>query len=188
MPLRAVRSISDPVFDGLFALISALPKLAFQYLAPKLASACAHLPSPAFQICTGVFASAESTFTLSNATAPAETFAPFLSNSSLVSNVTALAPAASATSRPVAATLFKGALESIAHHWTRMAFDEDPLHRGLCVALGYATVLVSGAWYLKSTDNEYSRSVNRAIREGIKQQLTLLKVCLFVFVEVRYCV
>ena len=66
-----------------------------------------------------------------------------------------------------------------------MAFDDDPVHRALCVVLGYAAVAFAGFVYLQSTQGAYGQSNNRAICDGLKQQLVLLKVVLFVFIEVR---
>lgn len=73
----------------------------------------------------------------------------------------------------------------LAHrHWKQMAIEDDPFHRALCVVLGYAFAMFGGFWYLKSTQNDYSQQMNKAIRDGIKQQFILLKVGLFVAIEV----
>jgi hypothetical protein len=75
---------------------------------------------------------------------------------------------------------------AIGRHWVDMAFIDDTFHRSLCVALGYFAFALAGIMYLQSTTTPFGQNVSRAIREGIKQQLTLLKVCLFIFVEVRF--
>ncbi|KAL8287429.1 hypothetical protein RQP46_003287 [Phenoliferia psychrophenolica] len=137
LPLRAVRSISDPIFDALFSLLAFLPRLALSYLSPASLSSS---PSPSVPI-----------------------------------------PTPSPRSTLPALQLF---LHSIASHWTAMAFDDDPVHRALCVALGYAAAAFGGFIYLQSTQGSYGQSVNRAIRDALKQQLVLLKVVLFVFIEI----
>lgn len=65
-----------------------------------------------------------------------------------------------------------------------MATEQDTFHRILCVAAGYSTALIGLGWYLQSTLHSYGRNFNRAIRDGIKQQFVLLKVCSFIFIEV----
>lgn len=174
MPLRAVRSLSDPLFDALFSVVTAIPIFLFRTIAPKALPLCTKLPTALSAVCTHILGSPAAL----NATASTI-------DSTAATNATIAATATVAAARPVAATALKKALKAVAHHWSRMAFDDDNLHLALCTALGYATVLLSGVWYLQITSNEYSQSVNKAIRDGVKQQLTLLKVCLFVIIEVR---
>lgn len=175
MPLRAVRTISDPLFDALFSLVAAIPKFLLRQAAPRLAPVCAALASPFAQACTKAFGPV-SVSLAANATEPVVAL-----NSTLAGNGAA---GLTEVARPAAVTLLKKTLDAIAYHWTHMATDDDPLHRGLCIALGYGAALLAGVWYLQFTQSESAQQVNRMIREGITQQLVLLKVCLFIFIEV----
>lgn len=172
LPLRAVRSISDPIFDALFNIVIFLPLLMFAHLAPLIAPSCNSLPQAISNLCTSLF--------------PSPTALTDVASS--VADATPSLPAATAgivKASPVALTFLKRAFLSISSNWERMAYADDALTRALCVVFGYASVAFAGAIYLQTTRNAYSQSVNRAIREGIAQQLVLLKVCLFIFIEVR---
>lgn len=170
LPLRAVRSVSDPIFDALFNVLAFPSKVAFAHFAPRIASSCSSLPHAISSICTSLFPSPSILIA-----ATAVEAAPSLPD----------ATAGITKATPVALTLLKRALLWIATHWEKMAYADDSLTRVLCVALGYASVAFAGAIYLQSTRNAYAQSVTRVIREGIAQQLVLVKVCLFIFVEVR---
>ncbi|KAI5479294.1 hypothetical protein MNV49_003812 [Pseudohyphozyma bogoriensis] len=150
-PLLAVRAVSDPIFDFVFAVLAYVPRLVLSTLRDK--------PTP-----TPTIASEN------------------LSVSDLVGNATA---ALEFLTQPAPHKSFaKTTLEGISRGWLNIAFVDDNFHRGLCVALGYAATLFGGMVYLQSTKTAYGRSVNKAIREGVKQQFTLLKVVIFVFVEI----
>ncbi|KAK4701378.1 E3 ubiquitin-protein ligase MARCH6, partial [Phenoliferia sp. Uapishka_3] len=152
LPLRAVRSLSDPVFDFIFSLLSFIPLLLISYFAPT--------------------------------SSPSSTTASNSITTTLAQNATTVLSSTSSTSSIPSTRPLQKAFQTISKHWTSMAFDDDPLHRALCVALGYAAVAFAGFVYLQSTKGVYGQSVNRAIRDGLKQQLVLLKVVLFVFIEI----
>lgn len=163
LPLRLVRIISDPIFDTIFAFFTSVVQLSYSATAPLFAPFC-NISSPSYlvKVCSFV--------TLLDLLKPVATPAPV--------EVSVVAPKA------ISLAIKKVAFQII-DHWDQMAYADDTTHRALCVALGYSSVLILGACYLKSTNGEYSQTVNRAIRAGIKQQLTLLKVCFVVFIEVR---
>ncbi|KDE03706.1 hypothetical protein MVLG_05837 [Microbotryum lychnidis-dioicae p1A1 Lamole] len=158
MPLRVVRWFSDPVFDKAFEVVMWAPRKGVRFVDTMVQDA-------------------------GDGTILGKVLAKFggvASHSPVVANSTV----AVASTKPLAASSVKTTFKTAVKHYKMMGHAEDTFHRALCTALGYMTFLLGGAGYLHITDNEYSRSVNRAIREGISQQLTLLKVCFFVAVEI----
>jgi hypothetical protein len=158
LPLRAVRSMSDPVFDALWTTLTFLPRIALSHVAPHIAPLCSSLPSSSLRkACATLFPSiATSPVTISIANTSAE------------------------STRPLVISTTKHVLESIAHHWVEMGIAEDPLHRTLCVALGYVAILTVGSFYVHFARDEYGLSFGKIVRETG----TLFKVCLFIFIEV----
>lgn len=58
-----------------------------------------------------------------------------------------------------------------------MAVGDSRLDRFLCIAVGYAMIVSGAIVYLKYTQNAPARQAGIAIRETVKQHLTLIKVC-----------
>lgn len=162
IPLRAVRSISDPILDFIFDNSTLVVKTLFNLSISPILSLCpvdiSDLMFPINKIC--------------QLNSPVEIV-------SKIASETLAKTTEKGSSAVIKATLLK-----IAATWTKMSYAEDTMHRTLCVGLGYGGILLAGMIYINSTNTEYGEAVNRAIREGIKQQLTLMKVCIFVFVEV----
>ncbi|KAK4045943.1 hypothetical protein OIV83_006501 [Microbotryomycetes sp. JL201] len=162
-PVRLVRMVSDPVFD---ALLSSTSKVLHSILASAhnvLANICHGAPLFFSTTCGQLMS------TLAHATSDGV-------NVTLSANEVDVATAR--------ATLLKQVFHTIGDHWQRMPYANDTLHRGLCIALGYASLLFAGVWFVSSTQGEYGEQMHRAIREGIRQQLVLLKVCAVIIVEI----
>jgi hypothetical protein len=66
-----------------------------------------------------------------------------------------------------------------------MGQGQSSLDRTLCVAVGYMTTAFCAAYYVNATGNEYGQRVGRAVRDGVRQQLMLFKVCLLPLFKVR---
>ncbi|KAG6826951.1 hypothetical protein H0H92_013788 [Tricholoma furcatifolium] len=67
--------------------------------------------------------------------------------------------------------------------WTRLAVGDTPLDRTFAIALGYAVVGVILAFYLNLITVGNARTAGRAVRGAIRQQLLVLKVATFIFIE-----
>lgn len=157
-PLRAVRSISDPVFDALWTTLTFLPRITLSYIATYIAPLCSSLSSSSLsKACATLFPSI--------ATSPVPI---------------TLATASTESTRPLVISTTKYLLASIAQHWVEMGIAEDPLHRTLCVILGYVAILTVGSWYLHFARDEYGLSLGKIVRDTGTQ----FKVCLFIFIEV----
>lgn len=192
LPLRAVRSVSDPTFDILWGAISFPPFALYRFVSPHLVLYCSLLsstPQHLHHACLSFFNSSiplvtSETASLLNSTTPATLIdnSTLLSSSFLVDNATSTL---SNSSLPLAATFVRTLHQSIQSHWAQMGLASDPTHQVLCIALGYSTLALTGWLYVHITSkNEYSQTVERMVRHGIAQQLLMLKVCFFIFVEV----
>lgn len=69
--------------------------------------------------------------------------------------------------------------------WLKMGLEDDSQLRIWCTVSGYLFALALAGCYLHGTRSSYGASVNRALRDGVKQQLVLFKVAAFMVVEVR---
>lgn len=67
-------------------------------------------------------------------------------------------------------------LQDVKHTWHTMAVGDSQLDRGLCVALGYVVIIVGAGLYLRHTQSGPVRDASAAVREAIRQHLTLAKV------------
>jgi len=67
--------------------------------------------------------------------------------------------------------------------WTRLALGEGPGERVFAVVLGYAVVGSLLALYLNILTVGNARSAGRAVRNAVRQQLLVLKVATFIFIE-----
>lgn len=66
--------------------------------------------------------------------------------------------------------------------WINMAHNDEPLDRILCITLGYiSTGLLAALWYYR--DSHLERPWSRPIQHHIASYGTLLKVAMFVVVE-----
>lgn len=66
--------------------------------------------------------------------------------------------------------------------WISMAHNDEPLDRVLCISLGYVvTGMLAGLWYYR--DSHLERPWSRRIQHHISSYGVLLKVAMFVVVE-----
>lgn len=68
---------------------------------------------------------------------------------------------------------FKGA-------WYHMAVGSGPAERGFAIGLGYAIITLALALYLNILTVGNARTATRAVRNAVRQQLLVLKVCVLV--------
>ncbi|KAM0786584.1 hypothetical protein ACM66B_002040 [Microbotryomycetes sp. NB124-2] len=162
-PIRLVRLVSDPIFDAALRTVSNIFRSIVAPVRHAIVDICRSAPLFMGSACARMLSG------------PANL-------ASGNSDVTTNAADASVYARRSAA--LKRAFETVSDHWQRMPYETDKLHRGLCVALGYAAILFGGVCYVRSTHGEYSEQMHRAIRENIRQQFVLLKVCAFVLIEI----
>jgi E3 ubiquitin-protein ligase MARCH6 len=67
--------------------------------------------------------------------------------------------------------------------WTQFALGEGPSERMFAVLLGYAVVGLLLALYLNILTVGNAKSAGRAVRNAVRQQLLVLKVATFIFIE-----
>lgn len=67
--------------------------------------------------------------------------------------------------------------------WMQFALGEGPSERVFAVVLGYAVVGLLLALYLNILTVGNARSAGRAVRNAVRQQLLVLKVATFIFIE-----
>ncbi|GLB43378.1 putative RING finger membrane protein [Lyophyllum shimeji] len=67
--------------------------------------------------------------------------------------------------------------------WMRLAIGESPADRAFAILLGYAVASIILALYLNLLTIGNARSAGRAIRSAVRQQLLVLKVATFIFIE-----
>ncbi|KAF5383819.1 hypothetical protein D9615_003736 [Tricholomella constricta] len=67
--------------------------------------------------------------------------------------------------------------------WIRLAVGEAPADRAFAIILGYAVVGLAVAIYLNLLTVGNARSAGRAVRSAVRQQLLVLKVASFIFIE-----
>ncbi|KAK4055801.1 hypothetical protein OIO90_003053 [Microbotryomycetes sp. JL221] len=163
-PIRLVRIFSDPIFDAALSLVSNAVRTLTKAIHPVSTIICNSGPAFIVNICSrlGQNRSHDDIITAANSTAAAT---------------------ARSSALPTAVALRRGFLV-IADHWHRMPYETDPMHTGLCVALGFVALLFGAAWYVQSTQGDYSQQMHRAVRDGIRQQFVLLKVGAFILVEI----
>jgi E3 ubiquitin-protein ligase MARCH6 len=67
--------------------------------------------------------------------------------------------------------------------WVRFALGEGPSEKVFAVVLGYAVVGLLLALYLNILTVGNAKSAGRAVRNAVRQQLLVLKVATFIFIE-----
>ncbi|KAG5640450.1 hypothetical protein DXG03_008621 [Asterophora parasitica] len=67
--------------------------------------------------------------------------------------------------------------------WVQFAIGESPADRVFAIVLGYAVVLLGVAIYLNLLTVGNARTAGRAVRSAVRQQLLVLKVAAFIFIE-----
>ncbi|PFH51012.1 hypothetical protein AMATHDRAFT_143498 [Amanita thiersii Skay4041] len=74
-------------------------------------------------------------------------------------------------------------LEKFKETWLRLALGHGPVERLFAVSLGYIIFAVLVALYLNLLTVGNAKTAGRAVRNAIRQQLLVLKVAAFIFVE-----
>jgi E3 ubiquitin-protein ligase MARCH6 len=62
--------------------------------------------------------------------------------------------------------------------WTRLALGNGPVERTFAVALGYAVLALLLSLYLNLLTVGSFKSAGKAVRNAVRQQLLIVKVCL----------
>ncbi|KAM0750560.1 hypothetical protein T439DRAFT_380454 [Meredithblackwellia eburnea MCA 4105] len=127
LPLRAVRSISDPIFDVLFNSI--------KFVATTLLTILGK--STVIPAATTVAATANDTVIATSAALATQSVADAGGAATIFSSL----------------QIF---LRSLAQHYAAMAFEDTPFHRALCVGLGYVGIIIGGAIFLHSSRDRHS--------------------------------
>ena len=172
LPLRAVRTVSDPVFDATLATALYLPRQAIAALAPIIGTKCTLLPPAIGKLCHSVFTSTTGVVGLA-------------ANSTDVASTLAGAERVLESNPRRAVGLKLAALfASVSKHYYGIATENDTLHRTLSVLLGYWAIFVGGMFYLATTQQAYSQNTFKVIRDGLIQQALFIKVAAFIFIEI----
>ncbi|KAJ7623737.1 hypothetical protein FB45DRAFT_1089571, partial [Roridomyces roridus] len=67
--------------------------------------------------------------------------------------------------------------------WTRLALGHGPKERVFAVALGYVVVMILVSIYLNLLTVGNMKTAGRAVRTAVREQLLVLKVATFIFIE-----
>ncbi|XP_006462126.1 hypothetical protein AGABI2DRAFT_118987 [Agaricus bisporus var. bisporus H97] len=67
--------------------------------------------------------------------------------------------------------------------WCRLAIGSGPTERAFAIGLGYAVIGIVLALYLNVLTIGNARSATRAVRNAVRQQLLVIKVAAFIFIE-----
>jgi E3 ubiquitin-protein ligase MARCH6 len=76
--------------------------------------------------------------------------------------------------------------QAIEEAWVELANGDGSLNRAFAVAVGYSLIFLSFAIYLNILNVGSVQSAGRAIRNAIKQQLVVLKVVVFILIELAF--
>ncbi|KAL1742132.1 hypothetical protein HDZ31DRAFT_84364 [Schizophyllum fasciatum] len=78
----------------------------------------------------------------------------------------------------------KAIVKEIKTTWTVFALEDQPPQRGFAVILGYSMILLGAGIYLNLLSVGNVQTATRAIRNTVRQQLVVLKVAFFIFIEI----
>ncbi|TRM65382.1 hypothetical protein BD626DRAFT_546886 [Schizophyllum amplum] len=73
--------------------------------------------------------------------------------------------------------------EAITQTWTRLALGDGPTERAFAICLGDSVILLSAAVYLNLLSVGNVQTATRAVRNTVRQQVIVLKVAFFIFIE-----
>ncbi|KAI4521828.1 hypothetical protein K525DRAFT_279161 [Schizophyllum commune Loenen D] len=68
--------------------------------------------------------------------------------------------------------------------WIMLAIGDQPAQRAFAVVLGYSVILLGAGIYLNLLSVGNVQTATRAVRNTIRQQLVVLKVAFFIFIEI----
>ncbi|KAJ6616969.1 hypothetical protein B0H10DRAFT_1346361 [Mycena sp. CBHHK59/15] len=199
LPIRAMRIVTDPIVDSLMYIIAAL---LLPLVARLLYRTVNLLFLGALFFISIVFGQhkAEKTFEATSAVyfrvhklsdKPLEQLLAWTSFSSptvpLETPATPGVPSAIiSAAEPYFAALGQEVRLSAAQirtTWTRLALGHGPKEKVFAVALGYVVVMILVSLYLNLLTIGNMKSAGRAVRTAVREQLLVLKVATFIFIE-----
>ncbi|TFK63266.1 hypothetical protein BDN72DRAFT_964036 [Pluteus cervinus] len=202
LPIRAMRLITDPVVDAFFYLL-------VEYMLPPVFRLIRHFIALLFIVTVRIidllFGSEKSAFIVDKAAElveearylQEEPLGYILSWTHSVPGVKKASPAATSWldsafpeplnfTEPYFAALGREvrlAGEQLRAAWLEMALGSTPSDRAFATILGYSVVGLSIAIYLNILTVGNAKSAGRAVRSAVRQQLLVLKVAGFIFIE-----
>ncbi|KAJ7249539.1 hypothetical protein B0H12DRAFT_696107 [Mycena haematopus] len=201
LPIRAMRIVTDPIVDSVMYIVASLllPLIArlFYRVATLLFFGVLslislvfgrHRADKAFEVTSAVYFRAhklsdkplEQLFawsSLSSPTTPVPTkvSAPSAFQSTIVH---VAEPYFAALGRDV-----RLSTEHIRTIWTQLALGHGPKEKVFAIALGYVVVMILVSLYLNLLTVGSMKTAGRAVRTAVREQLLVLKVATFIFIE-----
>ncbi|KAJ7780224.1 hypothetical protein DFH07DRAFT_729968 [Mycena maculata] len=197
LPIRAMRIVTDPIVDSVMYLIAAL-------LLPFVAQLFYRLANLLFLGALFLISmllgqdKAEKTFEVTSSVVCIRTCwaHPLFAWTSVSSPTTPVPSKASDPSafqsaivnvaEPYFAALGKEvriSAEQVQTTWTRLAIGHGPKEKIFAVALGYVVVMILVSLYLNLLTIGNMKTAGRAVRSAVREQLLVLKVATFIFIE-----
>ncbi|KAJ7708893.1 hypothetical protein B0H17DRAFT_1174191 [Mycena rosella] len=201
LPIRAMRVVTDPIVDSVMYIVAAL-------LLPLVARVLYRITNVVFLgvlfLISIVFGQhrAERTFELTSSVyfrvhklsdKPLEQLLAWTSSSSpttpppsTISPSSGFQHAIVNAAEPYFAALgqeVRVSATQIQATWTRLALGHGPKEKIFAVALGYVVVMVLVSLYLNLLTVGNMKTAGRAVRTAVREQLLVLKVATFIFIE-----
>ncbi|KAJ7095466.1 hypothetical protein C8R43DRAFT_907918 [Mycena crocata] len=199
LPIRAMRIVTDPIVDSVMYIIAAL-------LLPLIARLLYRIANILFLgvlfLISIIFGQqrAEKTFEVTSSyfrvhkfsDRPLEQLFAWSSSSPVTPTPSKVSDSSSFQStvvnalEPHFATLGQEVRVSTAQlraGWTRLALGHGPKEKVFAVALGYVVVMVLVSLYLNLLTVGNMKTAGRAVRTAVREQLLVLKVATFIFIE-----
>ncbi|KAJ7173518.1 hypothetical protein C8R46DRAFT_892656 [Mycena filopes] len=201
LPIRAMRIVTDPIVDSVMYIIAALLLPLVGRLLYRVANL---LFLGALFVISVVFGKhkADKTFEMTSSVVCIHLHTVgrlidrrFISHSlssssaatpSKVSTPSAFQAAVVDAAEPYFAVLGKEvrlSTEQLRTSWTQMALGHGPKEKVFAVALGYVVVMILVSLYLNLLTVGNMRTAGRAVRTAVREQLLVLKVAAFIFIE-----
>ncbi|KAF8880202.1 hypothetical protein BD779DRAFT_1549951 [Infundibulicybe gibba] len=168
LPIRAMRTVTDPVVDSLVFLIA-------EFLVPPAARTAQNIIR---MLSLAALFLVRHTFGSSAENKVSEVFSHQESFFSSLLQVEKLEPYFALLGKEVRVTATR-----LQANWTCMALGQGPSEKAFAVILGYAVVGLFLSLYLNLWTAGNAKSASRAIRSAVRQQLLVLKVAAFIFIE-----
>ncbi|KAJ7036506.1 hypothetical protein C8F04DRAFT_953656 [Mycena alexandri] len=200
LPIRAMRIVTDPIVDSVVYIIAAL-------LLPLVGRLLYRVANLLFLgvlfLISVVFGKhkADKTFEMTScyyrvhklSDKPLEQLFAWssLSSSSAATPSKVSTPSAFQTTVVNAAEPYFAALgqevrlstEQLRASWTQLALGHGPKEKVFAVALGYVVVMILVSLYLNLLTVGNMKTAGRAVRTAVREQLLVLKVATFIFIE-----
>ncbi|KAG6845026.1 hypothetical protein H0H87_001547, partial [Tephrocybe sp. NHM501043] len=202
LPIRAIRIITDPFVDSAAFIL-------FEILVPSYLRASIRLAtifSSAILWCVGLLFGGKAVDTIVTGSSKLGSGVASLADNPLqrILAWTAASPSVSQDTQEVPSLLSKSLndlwdisepyFETLGRNvrltwlksqltWIQLAIGEGAVDRAFAIVLGYAVVGVLLALYLNLLTIGNARTAGRAVRNAIRQQLLVLKVAGFIFIE-----